>query len=80
MNTAIATITAVLIGTPAPNDNAKDRPFTAFTGSRDAINLALSGDPENSKHNAKNIVVAEKIEITTLCFTTISINESHITS
>lgn len=79
VSTAIATITAVIVGTPAPNDSAKDRPLTAFIGLRDSINPALSGAPENSKHKEKNIMVAAIIEINVLFCTTASINESLLT-
>lgn len=71
VNTAIAARIAALRGMPAPNDSAKERPFTAFTGLREETSPALLGAPENSQHKAKNITAAATIEITILFFITV---------
>ncbi|MCE7963014.1 MAG: hypothetical protein DYH05_11025 [Acidobacteria bacterium ACB1] len=65
----MAATVAAVAGTPAANDRAKARPSTASTGLSDASNPALSGAPENSKHNEKNVAAAAKIEMATLFFT-----------
>lgn len=65
----MAATTASMGGIPAANDRANERPCIAFTGSRDASNVALTGVPENNKHKAKNAMTAAVMEITALFFT-----------